>query len=33
MLPQWRVNQTIRLRGGDLDIAQTPSHEIEVAAQ
>jgi succinate dehydrogenase/fumarate reductase flavoprotein subunit len=33
MLPQWRVNQTIRLRGNSLDIAQTPSEEIEVAAQ
>ena len=33
MLPQWRVNQTIRLRGGSLDITQAPASPIEVAAQ
>src|SRR5712671_522591 len=33
MLPQWRVNQTIRLRGRSLDITQTPAAPVEVAAQ
>jgi succinate dehydrogenase/fumarate reductase flavoprotein subunit len=33
MLPQWRVNQTIRLRGANLDITQTPAAPVEVAAQ
>jgi succinate dehydrogenase/fumarate reductase flavoprotein subunit len=33
MLPQWRVNQTIRLRGQSLDITQTPAAPVEVAAQ
>jgi succinate dehydrogenase/fumarate reductase flavoprotein subunit len=33
LLPQWRVNQTIRLRGGHLDIARTPTSPLEVAAQ
>jgi succinate dehydrogenase/fumarate reductase flavoprotein subunit len=33
MLPQWRVNQTIRLRGQGLDITQTPAAPVEVAAQ
>jgi succinate dehydrogenase/fumarate reductase flavoprotein subunit len=33
MLPQWRVNQTIRLRGGHLDVAQVPASPLEVAAQ
>jgi len=33
MLPQWRVNQTIRLRGSNLDITQTPASPVEVAAQ
>ncbi len=33
MLPQWRVNQTIRLRGARLDITQAPASPAEVAAQ
>jgi succinate dehydrogenase / fumarate reductase flavoprotein subunit len=33
MLPQWRVNQVIRLRGQSLDITQAPASPIEVAAQ
>jgi succinate dehydrogenase/fumarate reductase flavoprotein subunit len=33
MLPQWRVNQTIRLRGNSLDITQAPASPVEVAAQ
>ena len=33
MLPQWRVNQVIRLRGEKLDITQAPASPIEVAAQ
>jgi succinate dehydrogenase / fumarate reductase flavoprotein subunit len=33
MLPQWRVNQTIRLRGGNLDITRAPASPVEVAAQ
>ena len=33
MLPQWRVNQTIRWRGRELDITQTPASPVEVAAQ
>jgi succinate dehydrogenase / fumarate reductase, flavoprotein subunit len=33
MLPQWRVNQTIRLRGKSLEITQTPASQMEVAAQ
>jgi succinate dehydrogenase/fumarate reductase flavoprotein subunit len=33
MLPQWRVNQTIRLRGKSLDITQAPASQLEVAAQ
>jgi succinate dehydrogenase/fumarate reductase flavoprotein subunit len=33
MLPQWRVNQAIRLRGRDLSIEQTPASPMEVAAQ
>jgi succinate dehydrogenase / fumarate reductase flavoprotein subunit len=33
MLPQWRVNQAIRLRGEKLDITQAPASPIEVAAQ
>jgi len=32
-LPQWRVNQTIRLRGKSLDITQAPASQLEVAAQ
>jgi len=32
MLPQWRVNQTIRLRGESLDITRTPAAPVEVAA-
>ena len=33
MLPQWRVNQVIRLRGQSLDITQAPASPVEVAAQ
>jgi hypothetical protein len=33
MLPQWRVNQTIRLRGANLDITRAPASPVEVAAQ
>jgi succinate dehydrogenase/fumarate reductase flavoprotein subunit len=33
MQPQWRVNQAIRLRGGELDISQAPAAPAEVAAQ
>jgi succinate dehydrogenase / fumarate reductase flavoprotein subunit len=33
MLPQWRVNQVIRLRGKSLDITQMPASPVEVAAQ
>jgi succinate dehydrogenase/fumarate reductase flavoprotein subunit len=33
MLPQWRVNQVIRLRGRSLDITQVPASPVEVAAQ
>ncbi|MEX2036168.1 MAG: hypothetical protein WEA28_13355, partial [Xanthobacteraceae bacterium] len=34
MLPRWRVNQVIRLRGGSIDIAQVPAASTaEVAAQ
>jgi succinate dehydrogenase/fumarate reductase flavoprotein subunit len=33
MLPQWRVNQVIRLRGRSLDITQAPASPVEVAAQ
>jgi succinate dehydrogenase/fumarate reductase flavoprotein subunit len=33
MLPQWRVNQTIRLRSGHLEFAQAPASLMEVAAQ
>jgi succinate dehydrogenase/fumarate reductase flavoprotein subunit len=33
MVPQWRVNQTIRLSGECLDIAQAPAGPAEVAAQ
>jgi succinate dehydrogenase / fumarate reductase flavoprotein subunit len=33
MLPQWRVNQVIRLRGQSLDITKAPASPIEVAAQ
>ena len=33
MLPQWRVNQAIRLRGESLDITQAPAAPVEVAAQ
>ncbi len=33
MLPQWRVNQAIRLRGQGLDIAQMPASAMEAAAQ
>jgi succinate dehydrogenase/fumarate reductase flavoprotein subunit len=33
MLPQWRVNQVIRLRGQSLDITQTPACPTEAAAQ
>jgi succinate dehydrogenase/fumarate reductase flavoprotein subunit len=33
MLPQWRVNQVIRLRGNRLDIARVPASAVEVAAQ
>jgi succinate dehydrogenase / fumarate reductase flavoprotein subunit len=31
MLPQWRVNQTIRLRDGRLDITQAPASALEAA--
>ena len=31
MLPQWRVNQAIRLRGGHLDFARTPASVAEAA--
>jgi succinate dehydrogenase / fumarate reductase, flavoprotein subunit len=33
MLPQWHVNQIIRLRGGELNISRSPASPIEVAAQ
>jgi succinate dehydrogenase/fumarate reductase flavoprotein subunit len=33
MAPQWRVNQTMRLSGGHLQIAQLPASPMEVAAQ
>jgi succinate dehydrogenase/fumarate reductase flavoprotein subunit len=33
MLPQWRVNQVIRLRGKSLDITRAPASPVEVAAQ
>jgi succinate dehydrogenase / fumarate reductase flavoprotein subunit len=33
MLPQWRVNQVIRLGTGGLDIAQAPASALPVAAQ
>jgi succinate dehydrogenase/fumarate reductase flavoprotein subunit len=33
MLPQWRVNQVIRLRDDSLDISQSPAAPSEVAAQ
>ena len=33
MLPQWRVNQAIRLHGHNLDITQAPAAAVEVAAQ
>jgi succinate dehydrogenase/fumarate reductase flavoprotein subunit len=33
MLPQWRVNQVVRLRDGRLDITQTQASPTEVAAQ
>jgi succinate dehydrogenase/fumarate reductase flavoprotein subunit len=33
MLPQWRVNQAIRLRGARLEITQAPASPIEAAAQ
>jgi succinate dehydrogenase/fumarate reductase flavoprotein subunit len=31
MLPQWRVNQVVRLRDGQLDIAQSPASALEAA--
>jgi succinate dehydrogenase / fumarate reductase flavoprotein subunit len=33
MLPQWRVNQSVRLSGQRLDITQAPAAPVEVAAQ
>jgi hypothetical protein len=33
MLPHWRVNQAIRLRGEKLEITQAPASPVEVAAQ
>jgi succinate dehydrogenase/fumarate reductase flavoprotein subunit len=33
MLPEWSVNQVIRLDGGRLDISKTPASVVEVAAQ
>jgi succinate dehydrogenase/fumarate reductase flavoprotein subunit len=33
MLPQWRVNQIVRVRGGELEISQSPAAPAEVAAQ
>ncbi len=33
MLPEWNVNQVIRLDGGRLDITRTPASVVEVAAQ
>ena len=33
MLPQWRVNQVIRLHGQGLDITQSPASSVEAAAQ
>jgi succinate dehydrogenase/fumarate reductase flavoprotein subunit len=33
MLPQWRVNQTVRARGGRLEITQAGASPAEVAAQ
>jgi succinate dehydrogenase/fumarate reductase flavoprotein subunit len=32
MLPEWHVNQTIRLNNGRIDISQTPA-AVEMAAQ
>jgi hypothetical protein len=31
MLPEWRLNQVIRLRGGRLDIMQEPVVAMEAA--
>ena len=33
MLPEWNVNQVIRLDGGRLDIAQSPASVARSAAQ
>ena len=33
MLPEWRVNQTVRLRDATLEIEQAPASPLEVAAQ
>ena len=33
MLPQWRVNQTVRLSCQGLDITRAPAAPVEVAAQ
>jgi succinate dehydrogenase/fumarate reductase flavoprotein subunit len=33
MLPQWRVNQTVRINGRNLDITRAPASPVEVAAQ
>jgi succinate dehydrogenase/fumarate reductase flavoprotein subunit len=33
MLPQWRVNQVIRLHGQSLEITQAPASAVEIAAQ
>ena len=33
MLPRWRINQAIRLRGEELEITQAPASAAQVAAQ
>jgi succinate dehydrogenase/fumarate reductase flavoprotein subunit len=33
MLPRWRVNQVIRLRGQGLDITESPASSVEAVAQ
>jgi succinate dehydrogenase/fumarate reductase flavoprotein subunit len=33
MLPEWRVNQVVRLKDGCIEISQTPAAPIEIAAQ
>jgi succinate dehydrogenase / fumarate reductase flavoprotein subunit len=33
LLPEWRVNQVVRLRGGRMEISQVPASATEMAAQ